>query len=122
MSSVHGHFEQIFDEASVADILSVMAGIVLVTGPQAAGKTTVSALLARRFERGVHLDGDAFTSKLQPLSPEQLLLLGGPLVGDALGLLVGGEDEQREHRLLAFLEELADGEDLDPRVVTPVDR
>ena len=37
-----------------------MAGIVLVTGPQAVGKTTVSALLARRFERGVHLDGDAF--------------------------------------------------------------
>jgi len=37
-----------------------MAGIVLVTGPQAAGKTTVSALLAGRFERGVHLDGDAF--------------------------------------------------------------
>jgi len=44
----------------VVDILSTMAGIVLVTGPQAAGKTTVSALLARRFERGVHLDGDAF--------------------------------------------------------------
>jgi uridine kinase len=37
-----------------------MAEIVLVTGPQAAGKTTVSTLLARRFERGVHLDGDAF--------------------------------------------------------------
>ena len=41
-------------------MLSNMAGIVLVTGPQAAGKTTVSAMLARRFERGVHLDGDAF--------------------------------------------------------------
>lgn len=37
-----------------------MAGIILVTGPQAAGKTTVSALLAEQFERGVHLDGDAF--------------------------------------------------------------
>lgn len=37
-----------------------MPDIVLITGPQAAGKTTVSALLARRFERGVHLDGDAF--------------------------------------------------------------
>ncbi len=37
-----------------------MANIVLVTGPQAAGKTTVSALLARRFARGVHLEGDTF--------------------------------------------------------------
>jgi len=37
-----------------------MAGIVLITGPQAAGKSTVSALLADRYERGVHLDGDAF--------------------------------------------------------------
>lgn len=44
----------------MVDILSAMAGIVLVTGPQAAGKTTVSALLAGRFERSVHLDGDAF--------------------------------------------------------------
>lgn len=44
----------------MVDILSAMAGIVLVTGPQAAGKSTVSALLAGRFERGVHLDGDAF--------------------------------------------------------------
>jgi chloramphenicol 3-O-phosphotransferase len=43
-----------------ADILWPMAGIVLITGPQAAGKTTVSGLLARRFHRGVHLDGDAF--------------------------------------------------------------
>jgi chloramphenicol 3-O-phosphotransferase len=41
-------------------MLSGVAGIVLATGPQAAGKTTVSALLARRFARGVHLDGDAF--------------------------------------------------------------
>ena len=37
-----------------------MGSIVLVTGPQAAGKTTVSALLARRFARGVHLEGDTF--------------------------------------------------------------
>ena len=41
-------------------MLATMAGIVLVTGPQAAGKTTVSAMLARGFERGVHIDGDAF--------------------------------------------------------------
>jgi predicted kinase len=32
----------------------------VVTGPMAAGKTTVANLLARRFERGVHLEGDLF--------------------------------------------------------------
>ena len=32
----------------------------VVTGPMAAGKTTVADLLARQFERGVHLEGDLF--------------------------------------------------------------
>lgn len=41
-------------------MLSGMTGTVLITGPQAAGKTTVSGMLARRFDRGVHLEGDAF--------------------------------------------------------------
>ena len=36
------------------------AGVWLVTGAQASGKTTVAALLARRFERGVHLPGGQF--------------------------------------------------------------
>jgi len=34
--------------------------IYLVTGPMAAGKSTVSRLLAQRFERGVYLEGDLF--------------------------------------------------------------
>jgi ABC-type multidrug transport system ATPase subunit len=34
--------------------------VFLLTGPQAAGKTTVARLLAGRFERGVHLEGDVF--------------------------------------------------------------
>jgi GrpB-like predicted nucleotidyltransferase (UPF0157 family) len=32
----------------------------LITGPMAAGKSTVARLLASRFERGVHLEGDVF--------------------------------------------------------------
>ena len=34
--------------------------IFLITGASAAGKTTVSQLLAERFERGVHVKGDVF--------------------------------------------------------------
>jgi len=34
--------------------------VVLVTGISAAGKSTVSELLARRFDRGVHVRGDVF--------------------------------------------------------------
>lgn len=35
-------------------------GTYLITGPMAAGKSTVAGLLARRFRRGVHLEGDFF--------------------------------------------------------------
>src|SRR5262245_15862933 len=34
--------------------------VVLITGVSAAGKSTVAELLARRFDRGVHVRGDAF--------------------------------------------------------------
>ena len=34
--------------------------VVLVTGISASGKSTVADLLARRFERGVHVKGDVF--------------------------------------------------------------
>jgi chloramphenicol 3-O-phosphotransferase len=34
--------------------------VYLITGPMAAGKTTVARLLAAHFERGVHLEGDVF--------------------------------------------------------------
>jgi cytidylate kinase len=34
--------------------------VVLITGISAAGKSTVAELLARRFERGVHVKGDTF--------------------------------------------------------------
>lgn len=36
------------------------SAIYLITGPMAAGKSTVARLLAERFERGVYLEGDFF--------------------------------------------------------------
>src|SRR3982751_6789023 len=33
---------------------------LLLTGPQGAGKTTVGELVAKQWERGVHVDGDVF--------------------------------------------------------------
>jgi chloramphenicol 3-O-phosphotransferase len=41
-----------------SDGLDPRAAIFVVSGTQGAGKTTVSSLLARRFERGVHIPAD----------------------------------------------------------------
>jgi GrpB-like predicted nucleotidyltransferase (UPF0157 family)/chloramphenicol 3-O-phosphotransferase len=61
------------------------AAIYLISGPMAAGKSTVARLLAARFERGVHLEADFFrrsivsgreemTSEDTPEAVEQLRL------------------------------------------------
>jgi chloramphenicol 3-O-phosphotransferase len=48
--------------------------VYLLTGPSASGKTTVAALLARRFPRGVHVEGDVFrrfvVSGRQEMTPD----------------------------------------------------
>jgi GrpB-like predicted nucleotidyltransferase (UPF0157 family)/chloramphenicol 3-O-phosphotransferase len=48
--------------------------IYLITGPSAAGKSTVAHLLASRFERGVHLEGDVFRRSIvsgrEEMTPE----------------------------------------------------
>jgi GrpB-like predicted nucleotidyltransferase (UPF0157 family) len=59
--------------------------VYLITGPMAAGKSTVARLLAARFPRGVHLEGDLFrrsivsgreevTPHVHPEAMEQLRL------------------------------------------------
>jgi chloramphenicol 3-O-phosphotransferase len=54
--------------------LSESGAVYLVTGPMAAGKSTVARLLAERFERGVHLEGDFFRRSIvsgrQEMTPE----------------------------------------------------
>jgi adenylate kinase family enzyme len=49
--------------------------VYLITGPMAAGKTTVARLLAEQFERGVHLEGDVFRRSIvsgrEEMTPEQ---------------------------------------------------
>jgi predicted kinase len=49
--------------------------VYLITGPMAAGKTTVARLLAKRFERGVHLEGDVFRRSIvsgrEEMTPDQ---------------------------------------------------
>jgi GrpB-like predicted nucleotidyltransferase (UPF0157 family)/predicted kinase len=48
--------------------------VYLITGPMAAGKSTVARLLASRFPRGVHLEGDLFRRSIvtgrQEVGPE----------------------------------------------------
>jgi GrpB-like predicted nucleotidyltransferase (UPF0157 family)/chloramphenicol 3-O-phosphotransferase len=63
----------------------VEPAVYLISGPMAAGKSTVARLLAARFPRGVHLEGDLFrrsivtgreevTPGLRPEAMEQLRL------------------------------------------------
>jgi chloramphenicol 3-O-phosphotransferase len=41
-------------------LVRVEPAMFLISGPSAAGKSTVARLLAQRFARGVHLEGDVF--------------------------------------------------------------
>lgn len=54
----------------------VVAEIIIVTGIQAAGKSTVSRLLARRFERGACIEADAL---------QRMIVSGGAWVTDGGG-------------------------------------
>jgi chloramphenicol 3-O-phosphotransferase len=53
--------------------LLTQPAIIVITGIQAAGKSTVARLLAARFERGVHVEADAL---------QRMIVSGGEWVGE----------------------------------------
>jgi len=55
----------------INDLISNRQAIIAVTGIQAAGKSTVSRLLAQRFARGVHVEADTL---------QHMIVSGGELV------------------------------------------
>lgn len=86
--------------------------VYLITGPMAAGKTTVGRLLARRFARGVHLEGDVFRRMivsgreevgpdLSPRAMEQLRL--------RYRLAAGAADEYFQAGFTVALEDVVSG-------------
>lgn len=62
------------DCARVATGTDTGGAIYLITGPMAAGKSSVAGLLAKRFTRAVHLEGDLFRRSIlsgrEEMSPE----------------------------------------------------
>jgi chloramphenicol 3-O-phosphotransferase len=47
------------DRRGISSLLPARSEVIVITGIQAAGKSTVARLLAGRFARGVHVEGDA---------------------------------------------------------------
>lgn len=68
-------------------LLPTQKRIIIVTGIQAAGKSTISHLLAQRFVRGVHVEGDSLQHMI--VSGGQGVQEPGPLIGE----------EARQYRL-----------------------
>jgi len=67
----------------------VHPSIVVVTGIQAAGKSTIARLLARRFERGVHIEADAL---------QQMIVSGSEWVTEP-GVMTAEAERQLRLRL-----------------------
>ncbi len=65
------------------NLIQGQPAIILVTGIQAAGKSTVARLLAGRFARGAHVEGDALHHMI--ISGDEKVQEPGEPQGEAAG-------------------------------------
>src|SRR3954468_10288290 len=85
-------------EHSVSDQTATKGPVIVVSGAPGVGKTTISHLVARAFERSVHLRGDDFMASVvsgwvDPNLPEasaQNEAVGGALAVSAMGFAQDG--------------------------------
>lgn len=97
--------------------------VFLITGPSAAGKSTVARLLAQRFARGVHLEGDLFRRAIVAGRAEMSPALADDAVAQLrlrYRLTAQAADTYARAGYVVVLEDVAAGEEL-PRLADRIE-